>query len=243
MTSNQLRRLSLTIHNWVGLIIAVQFLLWCVGGIVMSVIPLELVRGEVNTAPQQPATLSARELSLLLNRISSADITRATVKNIAGRKAVVAEFHDGSKRLYDAATGTLMTPIDEALARQVALADYSRLNIPSGQQLSITNAALLNEEPGDFRRKLPVWQITLDDPDGTRIYVSPQTGEVLARRNDYWRFYDFFWMLHIMDYDTRDDFNNPLIITASITSTLFVISGFILLYFRFKPGRRRKKKQ
>ena len=81
----------------------------------------------------------------------------------------------------------------------------------------------------------------MNDPDGTRIYVSPETGRVLARRNDYWRVFDFFWMLHIMDYDEREDFNHPLLIIVTLASTLFVLTGVALLYFRFWPGARRRK--
>ena len=38
-------------------------------------------------------------------------------------------------------------------------------------------------------------------------YISATTGSVLERRNDTWRWWDFFWMLHIMDYDERENVN------------------------------------
>jgi hypothetical protein len=36
-------------------------------------------------------------------------------------------------------------------------------------------------------------------------------------------------MLHIMDYDERENFNNPLLISFAATSVLFCLSGFLLL--------------
>ena len=37
--------------------------------------------------------------------------------------------------------------------------------------------------------------------------------------------YDFFWMLHTMDYAGRDNFNNPLIITIGMAALWLSISG------------------
>jgi len=56
----------------------------------------------------------------------------------------------------------------------------------------------------------------------------------MARRNDDWRFFDFFWMLHIMDYEERENFNNPLLITASIFALVTVLAGLLLLVLRMQ---------
>jgi len=71
------------------------------------------------------------------------------------------------------------------------------------------------------------------DARHTTLYVSPQTGEVVARRNDLWRAFDFVWMLHIMDYDEREDFNHPLLIATAATALLFVLSGLGMLGYSF----------
>jgi len=59
-------------------------------------------------------------------------------------------------------------------------------------------------------------------------------GEVTARRSETWRFYDFFWKLHIMDYDDGADFNHPLLITAAGTAIFVALSGFILLIIKLR---------
>ena len=43
-----------------------------------------------------------------------------------------------------------------------------------------------------------------------------------------WRWFDFLWMTHTMDYETRDDFNNKLIRIFSLMGLFTVMSGFIL---------------
>jgi uncharacterized iron-regulated membrane protein len=240
----KLRRLSLSLHNWVGLLIVIQFLFWCLGGVVMTVIPLDLVRGETNMAPKPDVSVSGATIAQLTAGFGANVIRSVTVRSVAGAPALLITYGDDQQLLVDATTGTTLSPISETLAGKIAVADFVYEGASNGTPpQKACDVNYLTEEPGDFRRPLPVWQVHLCDPDDTKIYVSPQSGEVLARRNIYWRFYDFFWMLHIMDYETRDNTNNLLIITASITSTLFVITGFILLYFRFWPKRRTQKRE
>ncbi len=101
----------------------------------------------------------------------------------------------------------------------------------------IARAALISFPPKEYRGERPVWRVDFDDRLHTRLYISPSNGEVLARRNDAWRFYDFFWMLHIMDYEERENFNNPLVMTASAAGFIFALSGIIIVIMRLGRGR------
>ena len=51
---------------------------------------------------------------------------------------------------------------------------------------------------------------------------------VTARRNDRWRWFDRFWMLHVMDYEGRDNFNSLLLQVVSGLGLVTVLSGFAL---------------
>lgn len=82
----------------------------------------------------------------------------------------------------------------------------------------------------------PFWRVDFDDDDGTTVYLSDQTGEVLVHRNDTWRLFDIFWMLHIMDYTGRSDFNNPLVVMAGIGGLWMALSGIWLLVASFRLG-------
>lgn len=224
-----------------GLLVGLQIIFWFVGGLVMTVIPLDLVRGEVNMAEGKKASMPAADLSALLAKIDTENLDDVSVREVAGTMVVQLSRAEGANQIYNGTTGELLSPIGTEVAEKVALSDFRyRTDVDMNAEIAVVSSKLLTEEPGDFRRALPVWQILLDDPDGTRIYVSPDTGQVLARRNDYWRVFDFFWMLHIMDYEDREDFNNPLLIITTLTATLFVLTGVILLYFRFWPRRKRR---
>ena len=90
--------------------------------------------------------------------------------------------------------------------------------------------------PLDLRRPLDSWKIALSD--GTHFYVDRWTGEIVARRTAWWRFYDFMWGLHIMDLETREDAHNPWLIGFGIAAALTTIMALVLL----PMASRRKKK-
>ena len=133
--------------------------------------------------------------------------------------------------LLDAASGETLSPLPEASARALALADYAGPG---------TLAAVERVEAPELEyrgHELPLWRARFDDDRDTTLYISPQTGRVVARRNDLWRVFDFVWMLHIMDYEEREDFNHPLLVTAAVTALLFTLSGLVMLGYSFWPRR------
>ena len=77
------------------------------------------------------------------------------------------------------------------------------------------------------------WRVNFSDQANTSIYISESTGEILQRRNSFWRVRDFFWMLHIMDYSGRENFNNALVIGVALIALWLGISGFLLLFGSF----------
>lgn len=84
------------------------------------------------------------------------------------------------------------------------------------------------------KRPVPMWAVRFDDRSNTTLYFSPDTGDLLARRHDLWRWFDFLWMFHIMDYDTRDDVNNNLLRVAAGTGLVFALSGAWLVFYSFR---------
>jgi hypothetical protein len=65
-------------------------------------------------------------------------------------------------------------------------------------------------------------------------------------RGDTWRTWDFFWMLHNMDYVNRKSFNHPLIIFVAFGTLWLSGTGFYLLFKSFSRAdfrwlRRRRK--
>jgi hypothetical protein len=89
----------------------------------------------------------------------------------------------------------------------------------------------------EYRGKpLPAYAITFDKPNNTTVYVSAELGTVQSYRNNAWRVFDFLWMLHVMDYENRDNINNWLLRAFSFFGLITLFSGFLLFFLtiRFK---------
>ena len=145
----------------------------------------------------------------------------------------VYEVHDASgTELVDARTGTPLGMLDEAAARELASSLYHG-------DAQLTSLRLLNQAPKEVAtRPVPMWQANFGDRGATTLYLSPQTGELLAKRHNLWRMYDFLWMFHIMDYEKRTNVNNTLLRVASSVGVAFALSGVWLLIYSFRKRKR-----
>ncbi|HEX8262177.1 MAG TPA: PepSY domain-containing protein, partial [Allosphingosinicella sp.] len=133
--------------------------------------------------------------------------------------------------LADATTGRLLPPLTAADARTTVESRYT-----GKAKVKAIDRTSADDPPLDLRRKVAAWRVTMSD--GTRFYLDAATGEILARRTSWWRFYDFMWGLHIMDLETREDAHNPLLIGFALVSLATVLLALALLPLALKRRRR-----
>lgn len=225
----QILRWTVRIHKWVALLVGVQVLLWILGGLVMSAIPIEIVRGEHKIAAAAPVSVEPQGLIPLETAARTAGATQisgAALGQVLGRPVWRIES-EADTYTVDAVSGAPLSPVTETLAREIALADYSS----TGQ---IAKIEMLATPPTEYGGPGPVWQVIFSDADQTTLYIDPASAMVRARRSSTWRFYDFFWRLHVMDYDDGADFNHPLLVTAAGAGLFVALSGLVLLVFRLR---------
>jgi|CXWL01.1.fsa_nt_gi uncharacterized iron-regulated membrane protein len=227
-----MRRWWFSIHKWVGLAIGLQILAWMVSGLFMTFVPIEQVRSEHNIRKTEPLDLRAQGNVVAPAAVAAVlpgRITRLELGEMLGTAVWRADIDGKPAALIDARSGTVLSPLDESNARRIAEADFAGKG-------TIESATLIEKDPPiEYRGALPVWQFVFDDEADTHLYVSPATGKVAARRSGVWRVYDFLWSLHIMDYQTRDNFNNWLVILASAIGLVLTVTGFGILVYRFWP--------
>jgi len=220
------------IHRWLGLVVGIQLLLWTVGGLFFSLNSIAKVRGETEEPESTPLEFAAPAspapaLSELLLDHPRAEIQTVLLRrHLDGAIYEITFLEDGEPHwaLADVSTGELRTNVDRDEAEAIARRAY----VPDSP---LADISLVTEAgPGsEYReRPLPAYRVTFDDPLGTRLYVSVERGVVSARRNDRWRLFDFLWMLHIMDYQGRDNFNTLLLQAVSALGLVTVLSGFVL---------------
>ena len=219
-------------HRWIGLVIGVQALLWMISGLYMVSISIHVIHGDHLAKPTAKpladapaATAPLLEPSSLAQRYPG--LTGFRLKRLVERE-VYEVRHAGATSLVDARTGAALSPLDEAIARDIAVALYQG-------KAPIRQAALIDQAPQEVAtRPVPLWRIEFADANETTLYVSPQTGELLAKRHDLWRWFDFLWMFHIMDYEARTDVNNTLLRVAASIGLVFALSGVWLLLYSFR---------
>jgi hypothetical protein len=103
--------------------------------------------------------------------------------------------------------------------------------VPGGVSL-ISETGAHHEYRG---RPLPAYEIRFDQSDDIVAYVSKADGKFQTVRDKSWRSFDFLWMMHTMDYRSRDNFNTFLLRAFSLLGLITVISGYILWVISSKP--------
>lgn len=225
-------RLFHKIHLWIGLFVGIQLLLWTASGLFMTSNAIEDVRG--TTLRRAVAPVNLRKLGPVLpvstvlppEAALNSVIERAELTQVLGRPAYRLGAGDRNW-LVDAKTGRdWVIDIDDALA---IARQQLRLVEP------LTAVPVSDPPPLELRRPGGAWMV--GDADDTHVYIG-KAGEVLAVRTSLWRWFDIAWGLHILDPVEREDTHHPFLIFSAALSLVSVVSGFVLLWVRFRPRRR-----
>jgi uncharacterized iron-regulated membrane protein len=223
-------RLSRTLHKWIALIACIQALLWVVSGFYMVVVDLDFIHGDslvrnlATAPPRDGPRVTIQEL-----RSRYADIEQVRIKGLPGFATPLYELTvHGDPILVDGVTGKQLSPLGEPAVESLARQYYAGAG--GLERLTL----LTSDAPSEIQsRPLPLWRADFDDRFETTLYIHPASGELVTRRHRYWRWFDFLWMLHIMDYESRENVNNPLLRVATGLGVALALSGLWLVYFRF----------
>ncbi len=241
------RKAAYLAHRWLGLVICIQLLAWSLGGFIFSILSIESVRGELDMAATVYEPLTDNALLALPESV------RDSVKGLSGDGGEPI----GAVELVDRGLGAYwevysvegefvarLDPTDGAvtgiITQDEAVAVADRDFAPEADVISVT--LLEKDPPSEYRGgPLPSYRVDFEHPKNPHIYIDAANGQVRARRNTRWRIFDFFWMLHTMDYKGRDDFNHPLLIASSVVAIVTAGSGVTLWGWRAasKISRRR----
>lgn len=216
---------SRRLHKWLGLLVGIQALCWMASGLYMTAISIDVIHGDHLAHAERPP-VEAKAVGIHPAQLAAQfpTMTGFRLKRLLEAEVYEVKHADGIS-LVDAWNGKLLEPLDQQGAQRVALEAYQ--GDGGLKQMSLLHA--LPQEVAS--RKAPLWRADFDDDDSTTLWISPTTGEVIAKRHTLWRVFDFLWMLHIMDYDQRTDVNNTLLRLASVAGTVFALSGLWLLWF------------
>ena len=211
----------------------VQALIWTLTGLYMTVVHIDIIHGDhfIRAAEASPVRLSE-----IVNPVevakSAPDAQQVRLTWLFNRPVYIARTPAG-ELMFDARSGERLASPSRDDVRRLAEDWFT------GPE-RLVRLELITEIPGEIRgREPPLWRAEFDGWNKPTLYLSPATGQLLSRRHELWRIFDFLWMLHIMDYETRDNVNNWLLRGFTVLAFATVLSGAWLLWFAF-PRKRRK---
>nr|WP_240424617.1 hypothetical protein [Tunicatimonas sp. TK19036]WKN38603.1 hypothetical protein K4G66_07795 [Tunicatimonas sp. TK19036] len=240
-------------HRYLGLFIGIQFLFWTLGGLYFSWSSLDQIHGDhltrsskalPLTSPMASPQLAIEQLkktqrfdslySLQLIQILDTPVYQIQYYTLVNQESVV------KTALASSATGTIRPPLSRQEAVTVARNHFS---VPSRvDTVEYLTTAMTNTHHEYRSKPLPAWAVHFEHPSEATVYVAAELGTFQSIRHLSWRVFDFLWMMHTMDYASRDNFNNGLLRGFAILGLLTILSGFIL-YFISSPSIRKLRKK
>jgi len=206
-------------HVWLGWLVGLPMLFWTVSGLVMVARPIDEVRGTDLIAPPRSVSLVTPPIA---PRIDGRPVVALALKSRADGPRWEITFADGGARLADPATGQLLPPLGAADAAREVMSRYT-----GTAKVVETSRVAADSPPLELRRATDGWRVRMSDE--THFYVDGGSGEIVAKRTRWWRFYDLMWGLHIMDLQGREETNNPWIVTFAALSLGMVLLALTLL--------------
>jgi uncharacterized iron-regulated membrane protein len=216
-------------HRYLGLFLGIQFLMWTISGLYFSWTDIDEIHGDqFKNLDYQPKAFDSLSSPTAMNIASG-------LRTIALRDLDnVPHYWVNNAQLINANNGKVRNGITEKEALYVAK-NYMK------DGLEVTGIALIDEagKHHEYRKKLlPAYVISYKSDENIKAYVSVIDGKFQTVRHQDWRWFDFLWMTHTMDYEGRDDFNTIILRAFSLLGLITVFSGF-LLWFTTSPTLRK----
>lgn len=231
-------------HRYLGVFIGIQFLFWTLGGLYFSWTNIEEIRGEHLRGEKaeidfQKDFISPKTVVETIEKTADVSAIRGMrLVEISGSPFYEFETTDKNKKrrfiVADAVSGRIRPPVSEAEAKTIASA--SLVNPSSVKQTDYLTEEKMGGHHEYREHPLPAWAVTFEND--LTVYLSAETGQIGAFRTNDWRVFDFLWMLHTMDYNSRDDINNYALRAFSILGITTILSGFILFFVSSRFFRR-----
>ncbi|MGB5436348.1 MAG: PepSY domain-containing protein [Maribacter sp.] len=220
------------IHRYLGIFLGVQFLLWTISGLYFSWTDIDEIHGDhfKKATPDQTAFVDLVGTSQLDHK---EPITSLELLEIADEPY----YWVNESTLYNARSGVKK----EEVTKQEAIKIAQRYMRPDLEFDQIKRVESVNEHHEYRGRPLPAYEISYRTSENLKAYVAIENGAFQTVRHRDWRWFDFLWMTHTMDYQGRDNFNTIVLRAFSLLGLITVLSGFTL-WFVSSPTIRKIKK-
>ncbi|CAG2533076.1 PepSY-associated TM region [Maribacter dokdonensis] len=220
-------------HRYLGIFLGIQFLMWTISGMYFSWTDIDEIHGD-QFKKQEPKQMVFSDLLGTGQLNSMQPIQSLELLEIAEEPY----YWINEAKLYNAKTGEGKEGITKEEAQEVA----QRYMLPELKIAAIKRIEEVGNHHEYRGRPLPAYEISYKTDENLKAYVAVENGAFQTVRHRDWRWFDFLWMTHTMDYDTRDNFNTIVLRAFSLLGLITVLSGFLLWYISSPSVRRMKSK-
>jgi hypothetical protein len=220
-------------HRYLGLFLGIQFLFWTISGLYFSWSDIDDIHGDqFKNSEYQPKIFN--------DLISPSDLKIANgIHSIQLRDINNTPYYwVNENQLFNAIDGKLKNRITKEEAVSIAEVYLKKdLKVTSVERIDVAG------KHHEYREKLlPAYVISYSNDEVLKAYISIKDGKFQTLRHRNWRWFDFLWMTHTMDYESRDNFNTMVLRAFSLLGLITVLSGF-LLWFTSSPTVRKVLKR
>ncbi len=219
-------------HRYLGVFLGLQFMLWTISGLYFSWTNIDEIHGD-QFLKQTPESSEFKDLISPSRLENNPVISKIELREINHSPY----YWINNRTLYHAQTGKIKSEITKEEALVVA-ARYMKDN------MKVASIKLIKEvdKKHEYREKLlPAYVISYLNGDAVNTYISAADGKFQTVRHRSWRWFDFLWMAHTMDYEGRDNLNNLLLRIFSFLGLITVVSGFLLWFVSSSSIRKLKR--
>ena len=232
MSGHHTARVLVYTHRWLGIAIGALFILWFLSGIVMIYARMPALAREERLARLSainPATIRVDPPT------HAGEITRFSIGTLEGRP-VYRITADGTLQLVFADTGDPVPPVDADQAVRIA-----RRFVAVGDVRYDARLDDADQWTFDVRRQMPMHRASVDDANDTRLYITVNGGEVVAKttasgRRWGWLGAVIHW-LYFAPFRRSATLWSNTIIVLSIAGTVLCIAGLLWGIWRLAPIR------
>ncbi len=220
-------------HRYLGLFIGIQFIMWTISGMYFSWTDLDAIHGDhfKKEFVKNPSFSNLQEPGRIL---PDTPVSSLELKDIGGE----AFYLINGNSLINPRTGEERQGVTREEALKIAKKHMR-------EDLEVAGIKLIKETGNHHEYRsgaLPAYVISYKEPTDLKAYVSVQDATFRSVRHRDWRWFDFLWMTHTMDYEGRDDFNNLVLRIFSLMGLITVLSGFVLWYISSPSVRKLQKR-
>lgn len=207
-------------HRYLGIFLGLQFIMWTVSGLYFSWTDIDEIHGDQFRKHHVEETKFI-ELGDPSKIISGQAVSSLELKDINGKPYYLLN----KDQLVDAITGQ-----SKELSESDAIAIANK-HMADGLEIEEVERIEQTDAHHEYRGgRLPAYVVSYKTPHNLKAYISIDDATFKSVRYRDWRWFDFLWMTHTMDYEGRDDFNNLILRIFSVLGLITVLSGFVLWY-------------